>query len=49
MISDTDGDNATVTRGELLCILRVMEKMHYHETSFEHLITPVCVYPPVTN
>lgn len=25
-MSDTDGDNTTITRGELLCTLRVMEK-----------------------
>lgn len=42
LLSDTNGENDTIHRGELLGILRMMEKLHAPVKFANHHITPVC-------
>lgn len=48
MISDINGENDTITRGELLCILRMMERILGAVNFVSHMITPVCSQLPLT-
>ena len=45
MVSDIDGDDDKITRGELLCILRIIERLLVTVKFVKHMITPVCVFP----
>lgn len=42
MISDINGEDDKITRGELLCLLRVMEKLLVVAGFVEYMITLVC-------
>lgn len=44
MVSDIDGDDDKITRGELLCILRIMERLLVTVKFVKHMITPVCFF-----
>lgn len=48
MVSNTNGVDNKITRGELLCILRIIERLLVTVKFVKHMITPVCffLFPP---